>query len=188
MNDVVIYDFRSLIDYIKNGYKPEFLFFWGHHTRTDRQIGKQCLSQWWPCSFTIDKITYNNAEQFLMAEKARFFGDQGALSQILRAKDPAEAKNLGRKVKGFEDDAWEKKRVVFALQANEAKFRQNQDLRDYLLGTGQKILVETSPVDTVWGIGLVENDPRASDPEQWRGLNLLGFVLMNARSRLRASF
>ena len=179
-----IRDVNSLINNISKAYQPEYLFFWGHQRRKDGRIGKQCLSQWWPCTFTIDRISYRSAEQFVMAEKARLFGDEEKLAEILQASGPAEAKKLGREVSGFEEDDWEKRRGDFAVRANEAKFGQNQELKAYLLGTEAKVLVEASPADLVWGSGLVESDPGAKDPRQWRGLNLLGFALMEVRERL----
>ncbi len=185
MNIFFIHDSKSLIKYIGEGYQPVYLFFWGHHARKDGQLGKQCLSQWWPCSFTIDHRHYSSSEQFLMAEKARLFGDEATLAKILLAAGPAEAKDLGRNVKNFDENTWEMHRVEYGLRANEAKFGQNEALAEFLLGTGSKVLVEASPVDTIWGIGWAESDSHAGDPTQWRGLNLLGFMLMDVRSRLR---
>lgn len=71
------------------------------------------------------------------------------------------------------------------MEGNLHKFRQDDRLRDYLLGTGDRVLVEASPMDRIWGIGLAEGDERAQDPARWRGLNLLGFALMETRERLR---
>lgn len=119
-----------------------------------------------------------------MAEKARLFGDEETRDKILSVSQPREAKNLGRKVRGFEEETWSHHRADFSLLANLAKFEQNEDLRIFLLSTAEIILVEASPDDFVWGIGLAGTDPRAHDPLQWRGQNLLGFVLMEVRTKL----
>jgi ribA/ribD-fused uncharacterized protein len=185
MDDIQISDVNTLIESIKNGYQPIYLFFWGHRTPKDGQIGKQCLSQWWPSPFQVDHIHYPTAEHFLMAEKARLFGDEELRAKIIAAKTPGEAKILGRVVKNFDEDLWLRHRDDLALHCNEAKFSQNEGIKTYLLGTKQKVLVEASPVDGIWGIGLDESDPRATFPEEWRGLNLLGFTLMKVRSKLQ---
>lgn len=122
----------------------------------------------------------------MMAEKARLFGDEGTRQRILSAASPAQAKALGRQVAGFNDARWEAARFDIVVQANRAKFMQNEPLGACLLGTGNRVLVEASPVDRIWGIGLAADDPRASQPDQWRGLNLLGFALMVVRSEMQA--
>ena len=88
---------------------------------------------------------------------------------------------------GFDQASWEAKRYDIVVSGSLAKFGQHDDLRAFLLGTGERVLVEASPVDRVWGIGLAADDPRADDPARWRGANLLGFALMAARDTLRAS-
>lgn len=120
----------------------------------------------------------------MMAGKARLFGDEESVPGILAARTPAEAKKRGRLVRGFDDAAWTAARFELVVDGNVAKFGQDPALRDYLLGTRDRVLVEASPVDRVWGIGLAADDERAADPARWRGLNLLGFALMEARERL----
>jgi hypothetical protein len=161
--------------------------FWGHQPERDGSIGKGCLSQWWPCRFSVDGIGYRSAEHWMMAGKARLFEDEQALERILAAETPAEAKKLGRTVRRFDDDRWAAACLDLVAAGNVAKFGQDQALRAYLLGTRARVLVEASPVDRVWGIGLAADDPRAADPRQWRGGNLLGFALMRARAELGAS-
>lgn len=123
----------------------------------------------------------------MMAEKARLFGDEVTRAEILKADGPKAAKQLGRSVKNFDDALWEEKRFEFVVEGNHAKFKQNPELGSFLIGTGDKVLVEASPLDRIWGIGLGANAASATDPRQWRGLNLLGFALMEVRSRLRLS-
>ncbi len=181
-----IFDRGSLITAISEGFRPTFLFFWGHQVREDGQIGKECLSQWYPAAFEIDGITYRTAEHYMMAEKARLFGDLESLEEILRAPDPQTAKHLGRGVRNFDKEIWERNCVGIVVRGNIAKFGQNTALRAFLLQTGERILVEASPRDTIWGIGLSADNPCAADPRQWRGTNLLGFALMKARAEISA--
>nr|WP_228122912.1 NADAR family protein [Saccharothrix syringae] len=163
----------------------EYLFFWGHRTRPGAPVGKQCLSQWYEAPFTEDGRTYPTAEHYMMAGKALLFGDEEVAARVLAARTPVEAKALGRQVRGFDGDRWAEHRVDVVVRGNLAKFRAHDDLRSYLLSTGDRVLVEASPVDRVWGIGLAADDERAADPSRWLGLNLLGQALMTVRERLR---
>ncbi|MFJ2578775.1 NADAR family protein [Kitasatospora aureofaciens] len=168
------------------GARPKWLMFWGHQARKDGSIGQGALSQWWPCSFTVDGVTYRSAEHWMMAGKARMFGDEAIEQRVLEARTPAEAKKLGRLVSRFDEATWAAGRFELVVEGNVAKFGQDEALREYLLGTGKRVLVEASPVDRVWGIGLAADDERAEQPGKWRGENLLGFALMEARARLAA--
>ncbi|MCP2251026.1 NADAR family protein [Lentzea aerocolonigenes] len=164
----------------------KYLFFWGHQPERDGSIGKGCLSQWWPCSFVVDGQQFSSAEHYMMWRKALLFDDTSVAERVLAARTPAEAKALGRQVSGFSDAEWVSARLEIVVDGNLAKFGQDPALRSYLLGTGSRILVEASPQDRVWGIGLVASDPRAADPSTWLGLNLLGEALMEVRTRLSA--
>jgi ribA/ribD-fused uncharacterized protein len=165
----------------------KFLFFWGHQPERDGSVGRGCLSQWWPCSFVVDGVTFASAEHYMMWRKALLFDDTTVAARVLAAASPAEAKALGREVSGFSEPAWVAERLDIVVAGNLAKFGQNPSLRSYLLGTGSRVLVEASPLDRVWGIGLTADDPRATDPSSWQGLNLLGEALMEVRSRLSAA-
>lgn len=175
---------EDLMRALEAGATPKYVLFWGHQPNDDGSIGKGCFSQWFEASFLVDGQTYLTAEHFMMAEKARLFGDMATRARILAAKTPAEAKKLGRGVQGFDDALWEQACFDIVVRANEAKFSQNRALQDYLLTTGDRVLVEASPVDRIWGIGLAANDERALEPRTWCGLNLLGFALMEVRARL----
>jgi len=163
----------------------DFFFFYGHAAEPGAAVGKWCLSQWWPVDVTVDGRRYRNAEQFMMAGKARLFDDPEMLERILDSETPAEAKKLGRQVRNFDQDTWVRHRYDLVVAGNEAKFGQHPELGDYLLSTGDAVLVEAAPRDVIWGIGLGASNPRATDPSQWRGRNLLGFALMEVRERLR---
>lgn len=178
---------QQLIEAMDAGQRFELLFFWGHRPRRDGTLGPSCFSQWWPSPFEIDGVEYATAEHFMMAEKARTFGDDGVLARILQAPTAPEVKALGRQVKGFDASRWDRVKLDAVVRGNLAKFGQYEALKAFLLGTGERVLVEASPVDRVWGIGLAADDPRASDPRQWCGENLLGVALMQVRSTLRTT-
>jgi ribA/ribD-fused uncharacterized protein len=163
----------------------KYRYFWGHRSRPDGQVSDSVFSQWWPCRFEVDGRAYTSAEQFMMAGKARLFGDVEALATILRTEDPAACKALGRRVRGFDEKIWAAWRLDLVTQGNIEKFGQDESYRAYLLATGDDVLVEAAPRDQVWGIGLGRDNEKARDPRTWRGLNLLGFALMRTRQRLR---
>ncbi len=161
---------------------PQILPFYGH--RVTKEITSTCLSQWYPCKFEVDGVSYNTAEQYMMAQKAKLFGDMEIYERILRAEDPKTCKALGRKAQGFDKTLWDEYKDKIVIEGNFAKFSQNQALGEYLLGTGDAILAEASPRDQIWGIGLGKEDPKVQDPAAWRGQNHLGFALMEVRDRL----
>lgn len=179
-----VYDHNTLIAYYNQGNPATYVFFWGHTPGKKGTVGKQCLSQWYASGFEINGILYPTAEHYMMAEKARVFNDKETLEKILSARSPAEAKQLGRTVRDFSGTVWNPKRYDIVVAGNLAKFSQCPELADFLLKTGSKVLVEASPKDRIWGIGLSEDDPNAHNPNLWNGLNLLGFALMEVRKRL----
>lgn len=174
----------ALIREVRSGARVKYLHFWGHRPRPDGQVGASCLSQWWPSPFTVDGVEYATAEHWMMASKARLFGDTEAERKAVAASSPAQAKKIGRLVRGFDESIWERERFGIVVEGSVHKFAAHPDLRAFLLGTGNRVLVEASPLDRVWGIGLAADDERAMNPELWRGPNLLGFALMAARERL----
>jgi ribA/ribD-fused uncharacterized protein len=145
------------------------------------------FSQWHRCQFVVDGVTFNCAEQFMMHGKAMLFGDTATAADILAADHPRTQKALGRKVKPFDNVLWERERMNIVKAGNRAKFTQNAELLATLLATKGTTLVEASPFDKIWGIGLGANDPRARDPKQWKGKNLLGYALTELREELLAA-
>ena len=133
----------------------------------------------------VNGVTYVTAEQFMMASKARLFGDGEALERILAEASPAAQKALGRAVRRFDDGVWARHRFEVVAFGSFAKFSQDEALRAHLLSTGDAVLVEASPRDRVWGIGLGRDNPLVQQPARWRGQNLLGFALVHARDVLR---
>ncbi len=169
---------------VRRGESLEYLLFWGHKSAPDAPPSASCLSQWHPSPFVVDAVRYPTAEHWMMAEKARLFRDAEMLARILQADSPGAAKKLGGMVRGFDERLWRARRFEVVVAGNVHKFGQNPHLRAFLHSTGSKVLVEASPVDRIWGIGLAKDATEAEDPLRWRGLNLLGFALMEVRERL----
>lgn len=182
-----MYDLDRLIAQHNQGARLKYVYFWGHRPSTNGEITHSCFSQWWQSPFDLEGVTYATAEHYMMAQKALLFNDEARFSQIIAADHPKQAKDLGRKVSGFDDDIWNENRFDIVIAGNLAKFSQHDNLKHYLLGTGERVLVEASPVDKIWGVGLAKDDERLLDPRQWQGLNLLGFALMEVRDKLRGS-
>ncbi|BCJ57013.1 NADAR family protein [Micromonospora endophytica] len=169
---------------MRTGARVKFLLFWGHRPQRDGGIGAGCLSQWWPAPFTIDGRRFATAEHYMMWRKATLFDDHPTAAKILTTTHPHAAKTLGRQVTGFDQQTWEQHRYEIVVTASMAKFGQHPALRTYLLATGKRVLVEASPLDRIWGIGLAADHPHATNPTRWRGLNLLGFALMQTRATM----
>ena len=177
---------EALVRAVHAGARIKYLHFWGHRPRPDGRVGASCLSQWWPSPFVVDDVRYATAEHWMMAGKARLFGDAEAERRVLAARSPAQAKKEGRLVRGFDEAVWARERFGIVVEGSVHKFTAHADLREFLLNTGDRVLVEASPVDRVWGIGLAAADPRAADPATWRGANRLGFALVKTRAALAA--
>jgi ribA/ribD-fused uncharacterized protein len=166
------------------GRRFKYVYFWGHRPPRGGGVGAGCFSQWWPSPFEVDGVRFATAEHYMMWRKALLFGDEEVAAQVLTAVHPKQAKDFGRRVRGFDEAAWVAHRYEIVVEGNAAKFAQDPDLCRYLAGTGERVLVEASPVDRVWGIGLAADDRRAEKPRAWRGLNLLGFALADVRGQL----
>ena len=179
------YTIKNLLAEKAQGKKRKHLYFWGHQPSRDASINKSCLSQWWEQPFEVEGITYQTAEHWMMAGKAKLFNDTEILEKIIASSHPHQAKKFGRQVRNFDQKIWEAHRYQIVLDGNLHKFGQEEVLKDYLLSTGNSIMVEASPVDAIWGIGMAADHPNAGDMEQWKGLNLLGFALMEVRDLLR---
>ncbi len=155
--------------------KEDFIYFWGNQSP---------FSNWYKIDFEVDNITFNCSEQYMMYHKALLFKDHTIAEQILNTKNQKKKKALGRKVSNFNAIIWEEKCREIVYEGNKQKFSQNEDILNDLFETKGKTLVEASPVDAIWGIGLAENDPRAKTRHTWRGKNWLGEVLTQLRDDL----
>ncbi len=176
-----MYNINWLLEKYKKGENLKCLFFWGHKSKNN-EVGKNCLSQWYDCKFTVDDIEYHTAEQYMMAQKAVLFKDKTVFEKIMSSSEPSEYKKFGRLIKGFDEKVWDAEKCNIVIKGNTAKFSQNEDLKQFLLNTNSRILVEASPYDKIWGIGLAEYN---CNPTQWQGSNLLGFCLMEVRDIVR---
>jgi len=143
-------------------------------------------SQWLACDFEVDGVRYNCTEQYMMAEKARLFGDKESERKIMFANHPRDQKAIGRRVKDFVREEWDAISRDVVYKANYAKFTQNPGLEYELRDTAGTLLVEASPTDRIWGVGLTTDDPKVHDPKKWRGTNWLGEVLMKVREDIIA--
>lgn len=152
----------------------KFTFFWNG-----------TFSQWKHSPFTLDGVKYNCAEQYMMQQKALFFKDEKIAKEIMLTTSPHDQKALGRKVKGFDPYEWSKVAKDIVYKGSYAKYTQNPELKKELMETEGTTLVEASPYDKIWGIGLGEFDPKAQDRTQWDGLNWLGEVLTELRENLK---
>ncbi len=168
----------------KKGEPLEFIFFSGHQKLANGNVGKSCLSQWYSSPFEMNNIKYSCAEQYMMAEKARIFGDDKALEEIFNAYHPNQMKLIGKRIKNFNEEVWMKEKITVVKIGNMAKFSQNPKLKKYLLSTKSKILVKTNAYDQIWSIGLGKDDVFIKNPLKWTGQNLLGFILMDIRDVL----
>jgi len=152
----------------------EFVFFWGG-----------ICSQWYSSWFEIDGQKYSCAEQYMMYKKALLFEDEDVANAIMRTQNPMEQKALGRKVRGFDKDKWEEVCREYVYEANYAKFTQNPDLLFELVSYGDRDIVEASPEDPIWGIGMHETNPDIFDRTKWKGTNWLGEAIMRVRDTLK---
>ena len=141
-------------------------------------------SQWHKSPMTIDEIEYSSCEQYMMHQKALLFGDSEIAELIMNESNPKEQKKYGRMIKGFDKATWDKNCLAIVYEGNLAKFTQNAELREQMISTENRIFVEASPFDTVWGIGLAEDAEGIDNPSYWQGLNLLGQALTLVKTKL----
>jgi nicotinate (nicotinamide) nucleotide adenylyltransferase len=178
------YSVESIKQMVSADPNVRFIYFWGH-TPSVKGITESCMSQWYDVEFEVAGVKYHTAEQYMMAQKALLFDDKQVFDQIMLADNPRDYKALGRKIRKFDSKIWDARKYDIVVEGNKAKFSQNDDLKEYLLSTGDAILVEASPYDRIWGIGLYPGQAAKGSIDQWRGLNLLGAALMEVRDWLR---
>lgn len=177
---------KQLIDELSQGKQAKYIFFWGHQNQKN-EVNKSCFSQWFESSFEVEGNKFSTAEHYMMHAKALLFNDMNAAQRVLLAKTPGEAKAIGREITHFDESTWLAHRFDIVVKGNLAKFSSTPALMQFLLNTKDRVLVEASPVDKIWGIGLAQDSPVIDMPTQWKGLNLLGYALMEVRARLAAS-
>lgn len=148
----------------------KYIFFWDG-----------IYSQWYPSNMNIDGEDFNCCEQYMMYNKALVFRDYDTADRIMQTESPAEQKSLGRSVRNFNREVWDQHCMSIVIKGNYYKFKQNIPLGKELLSSDNRIIVEASPYDNIWGIGMGENALGIEDPANWKGLNLLGNAIMNVR-------
>lgn len=150
----------------------EFIFFYGKDA---------ILSNYFPSKFIFEGIEFNCAEQYYHYRKADFFNDENKKQLILKETNPITQRRIGAIVCGYDDEAWHKICYEVMKQGLICKFDQNKELREYLTDTNNSTLVEASPTDLRWGIGMALYDKDLLDKAKWKGRNLLGKILMEIR-------
>lgn len=178
----MIYNKSKLIEQFNYGQKIKYVFFW---KPGEDDNSEACLGQWQPSIFNEGADEYTCAEQYMMAEKAVLFDDWEMQEKIIEAATPKAMKDFGQQVRNFDQKIWDKAKYAIVLNGNYLKFTQNEVMMKYLLSTGDRVLVEASPMDIIWGIGHKKDNDKASNPNLWRGQNLLGFALMEVRDEIR---
>jgi hypothetical protein len=154
-------------------------------TDTHIYFWKGELSNWHICSFRYKGYEFKNSEQAFMWEKAVYFNDILKSNEILKEFNPRRTKQLGREVKNFNTEDWLKVSFNYMVDVNYAKWTSNDKLQSLLLSTDNKILVEASPYDTIWGIGLHLEDDDVLNEKNWKGTNWLGESLMKVRKKIK---
>ena len=179
------YNIEWLTDKFNSGETIKYIFFWGHANKDNQEVGKFVFSQWFYSPFIVDEIEYKTTEHWMMAHKAKLFGDNKAFEEIVKADKPGEVKEIGRRIRGFDELKWNDKKFEIVKTGNIHKFNQNKRLKDFLIGTADRVIVEASPTDIIWGIGLTQDSNMVDNPYTWKGSNLLGFALMETRDFLK---
>ena len=177
------YSIATIKEILRRNPTTPVIYFW-KHIPEPKKMTAACFSQWYDCYFEVDGIPYHTTEQYMMASKARLFGDEEVLHEIMEARHPHDYKKLGRTIRNFDPKLWDARKYSIVVEGNKAKFSQNPDIMEYMLSTGDAILAEASPYDNIWGIGIDRETAMKESVEQWRGENLLGFALMEVRDWL----
>ena len=164
----------------------------GDWTQCQRDMGNMTLffgkhsplSNFYECTLVDQRnTTYNCTEQYYQSEKARFFCDDRVYRQIMATDNPTTMKRLSRTIKGFDNGAWSRVKDDILYQGCTLKFQQNAHLAEHLKNT-RDVIVEASPYDKHFGIGLAVNDPRAWNKATWKGSNVMGEILMDIKRKL----
>jgi len=151
------------------------IYFWG-----------SIYSQWYTSKnqFKEDGFIFQNAEQYMMMKKAELFKDYDVLEKMKQTSNPKVLKKLGREIKGFDEDIWNFNKMDIVERGNFLKFSQNPKLLEKLIAHKNKHIVEASPYDKIWGIGLHWSDDKVLNESTWNGENLLGKCIMSARDKI----
>ncbi|CAF0964429.1 unnamed protein product [Adineta steineri] len=143
------------------------------------------FSNFHPCTFSENEVQFHCSEQYMMYHKAKLFGDNETAEAILEAKSPADCKALGRIVRNFDGKLWMDNRTHIVSNALQLKFYQDTKMKQALLEQDGNLLVEASPNDGIWGVGLKKTDPLIKKRSNWQGLNLLGYILTDVLQTMK---
>ncbi|HTJ51411.1 MAG TPA: NADAR family protein [Cyclobacteriaceae bacterium] len=143
------YNINWLTNKFDKGETIKYIFFWGHTNKQAEEVGKFVFSQWFYSPFTVDKIEYKTTEHWMMAHKAKLFGDSEAFDRIIKADKPGDVKEIGRQIRGFDEAKWNDTKYEIVKKGNIHKFHQHKKLKDYLLNTADRVIVEASPTDAI---------------------------------------
>lgn len=178
-------DSKYNLDYaIQNGRKLDKIYFWSGTPFSKTKIDESCFSNWFRMSFSKDGYEFKTMEHYMMFQKAMVF-DTTMLESILKAPSPKEAKRLGRLVDNFDGEIWADGAMKIVEDGLFYKFISNHGIKNFLLDTEESLIVEASPFDRIWGIGMGSGERGVDDPFNWKGQNVLGFALMNVRDRIK---
>ena len=156
---------------------------WERETDTHIYFWNGIFCQWYPSKMVDDEgVSYSCCEQYMMSRKAKLFGDTGVYDKIMKEQSPRYQKALGREVSDYDDDVWNKHKFDIVVDGNVIKFSQSEELKKLILSTENKIIVEGSHEDPIWGVGLSYDDDRILDESNWQGENLLGKAIMEVRN------
>lgn len=156
-----------------------YVYFW----RTS-EVPFGCFSNWYPSPFELNGVLYHTTEHYLMYQKALLMGDVKIGEAILNTNNAKKVKALGRRVKNFSEILWCQNREKIMYDGILAKCKAHPNIAETLLKTGDRTIVEASPYDRIWGVGISERD--AKNGKKINGLNLLGKTLMRVRETLKA--
>ena len=179
------YTLKQIIDRYNSGEKIDYVMFW-ENLEDPGKVTKPCLSNWYECSFYVGGTKFFTTEQYMMAQKALLFGDKTIYDEIMKAHDPKTFKSLGKEVRHFNPTFWDENKCRIVFEGNLAKFSQNPKLKEFILSTKDAVLVEASPLDKIWGIGLNRENKDSQNPNLWKGENNLGFTLMEVRDAIKS--
>ncbi|WP_093024289.1 NADAR family protein [Pustulibacterium marinum] len=180
------YSVEWLKEQLVNDEVKDFLLFEGKTTTHPTEVDERCLSRKYESSFKVNGIVYKTAEHWMMAQRARLFHEDKLAEAIIAADSIQKVQQLSREVNDKNEVIWKERRFDLAVEGNIHKFSQNPELKRFLLNTDEDVLVEANKNESVWGIGMGVENPKATEVFQWKGRNLLGFALMEVRDRLAA--
>ncbi len=180
---MIINNKQQLIDFLAQGNHLDYVFFGGEGL-DQQEDARRCFSQWYMAGFEVEGHRFVNSAHYVMAAKAKLFGDDQAYQNLLGVSSAEDIQTLGRSIQGFNESLWLDNRMGIVDTSVEAKFAQNPALMAFLKASAEKVIAEANPVDKIWGTGLADNDINATNPAEWPGESLLGFVIMAVRHRL----